>query len=469
MLQGWVVFLTTILYIGVLFAVAKYGDSKKHHDGGTNGRPYIYAFSLAIYCTTWTIFGSVGFAASSGINFIAIYLGPIFVITVGYGLMQRVLLLSKSQRITSVADFIGARYGKSAVTGGVAASIAVIGTVPYIALQLKAISDSVTTLISHYVEELQAPIPLLEHLTLIIALILAVFAILFGTRHADATEHQHGMMLAVAMESVVKLLAFLTVGIFITYWVFDGFGDLLAKAEQRGIIDNYVQRGFDSGNFVILLILSALVFMLLPRQFSCGGCRKQVAAGTGKSQMAVSPIFDSHQYFRYPDCPGGHHHVWRYGARRQFRAGRADVTKFGLRFPVCVPGWIVGWHSNGHCGLRCIGNYGFKRYCIAVDIAPKGRSQSDRPAKYGTIDPQYPQDDNIHFAVCRIFLLSGGQQYGWACLNRPDFLCRYRAIGTGIFWRSDLASRKFSWCLNRHVNWFSDLDLYAAVAYLAAR
>ena len=267
MLQGWVVFLTTIIYVGILFAVARYGDSKIHRDRHIGGRPYIYAFSLAIYCTTWTIFGSVGFAASSGINFIAIYLGPIIIITIGYPLMQRVLLLSKGQRITSVADFIGARYGKSAITSGVAASIAVIGTVPYIALQLKAISDSVSTLISHYVERLHTPSQLMEHITLIIAVILAIFAILFGTRHADATEHQHGLMLAVATESVVKLLAFLTVGIFITFWVFDGFGDLWNKASDLGIIDTYLERGFDGGNFLILLTLSALVFLLLPRQF----------------------------------------------------------------------------------------------------------------------------------------------------------------------------------------------------------
>ena len=267
MLQGWVVVLTTIIYIVILFAVARYGDSKKDHKGSSRGRPFIYALSLAIYCTTWTIFGSVGFAASSGINFIAIYLGPILIITLGYPLLQKVLLLSKSQRITSVADFIGARYGKSAVVSGVAASIAVIGTLPYIALQLKAISNSVSTLISHYSVNPPIPEPSLDNITVVIALLLAVFTILFGTRHADATEHQHGMMLAVAMESVVKLLAFLTVGIFVTFFVFDGFGDIWAKADQNGIVDRYLEQGFDGGNFFILLILSALVFLLLPRQF----------------------------------------------------------------------------------------------------------------------------------------------------------------------------------------------------------
>ena len=271
MLQGWIIFLTAIVYIGALFAVANYGDSRSWRKyagaGKGGGRPYIYAFSLAVYCTTWTIFGSVGFAASSGLNFTAIYLGPILIVTVGYRLLQRVVSLSKSQRITSVADFIGARYGKSAVVGGVAAIIAVIGTVPYIALQLKAISNSVSILMTHYAGSGSIENPILGNTTLVIAVILAVFAILFGTRHADATEHQHGMMLAVAMESVVKLLAFVGIGIFVTYFLFDGFGDLFEKAQNQGIIDRYVTQGFDGANFTILLVLSALVFLLLPRQF----------------------------------------------------------------------------------------------------------------------------------------------------------------------------------------------------------
>ena len=271
MLQGWIIFLTAIVYIGALFAVANYGDSRSWRKytgaGKGGGRPYIYAFSLAVYCTTWTIFGSVGFAAASGLNFTAIYLGPILIVTVGYRLLQRVVSLSKSQRITSVADFIGARYGKSAVVGGVAAIIAVIGTVPYIALQLKAISNSVSTLMTHYAGSGSIENPILGNTTLVIAVILAVFAILFGTRHADATEHQHGMMLAVAMESVVKLIAFVGIGIFVTYFLFDGFGDLFEKAQNQGIIDRYVTQGFDGANFTILLVLSALVFLLLPRQF----------------------------------------------------------------------------------------------------------------------------------------------------------------------------------------------------------
>lgn len=267
MVQGWVVLAAAVIYIGILFAVANYGDAKYRQLAERRLRPYIYAFSLAIYCTTWTFFGSVGFAASSGLSFVAIYLGPILMITIGFPILLHVVRLSKGQRITSVADFIGARFGKNALVGGVAAVIAVIGTLPYIAVQLKAISSSVSTLISHYSIGFQTTDPGIGDISLVITVFLALFTVLFGTRHADATEHQNGLMLAVAMESVVKLAAFLAVGLFVTYSVFDGVGDILVKASKSGIVTNFAETGFNATNFVILTFLSGIVFLLLPRQF----------------------------------------------------------------------------------------------------------------------------------------------------------------------------------------------------------
>ena len=207
MIQAWVILLVALLYLVLLFAVASFGDradNKKRHQG----QPNIYAFSLAIYCTTWTFFGSVGLAASSGVNFLAIYLGPILLITLGFPIVERIVRLSKEQRITTVADFLGARYGKNLRVAAVATIIAVIGTVPYIALQLKAMSASVETLISFYGESQAESTPFFSDMALPITLTLALFTILFGTRHADATEHQDGLILAIAMESVVKLAAF---------------------------------------------------------------------------------------------------------------------------------------------------------------------------------------------------------------------------------------------------------------------
>ena len=266
MIQPWIVLAVATTYLCVLFAVASYGDRTVGAQRGLS-RPNIYAFSLAIYCTTWTFFGSVGLATRSGLDFLAIYAGPILAITIGFPVIQRVIELSKEERITSVADFLGARYGKNLKVAGVAAVIAVIGTVPYIALQLKAISSSVSTLIFDFDDQIAFQFPAIGDISILIALTLALFAILFGTRHADATEHQHGLMLAIAMESVVKLIAFLCVGAFVTFVMFDGVQDLFSQARQDPNVQEILNRGFDGGNFAILTFLSLIVFLLLPRQF----------------------------------------------------------------------------------------------------------------------------------------------------------------------------------------------------------
>ena len=148
MLQGWVVVLSAVIYIGLLFVVASYGDRASRRRPATGrGRPTTYALSLAVYCTSWTFFGSVGLAAASGLEFLTIYIGPIIMIGLGYPLLRRIVRLAKSERITSIADFIAARYGNNAIVAQVATLIAVVGTLPYISLQLKAVSGSVITLV----------------------------------------------------------------------------------------------------------------------------------------------------------------------------------------------------------------------------------------------------------------------------------------------------------------------------------
>ncbi|MEM7214955.1 MAG: PAS-domain containing protein [Pseudomonadota bacterium] len=268
MIQPWVTVLVAILYISILFAVASYGDRARNGMQGYNqSKPNIYALSLAVYCTTWTFFGSVGLASTSGLSFLAIYLGPVLVVTVGFPVLRRIVKLSKEERITSVADFLGSRYGKNNKVAAVAAVIAVIGTIPYIALQLKAISASVDTLVTEFSNGFPTGSTPFGDITLFVAATLALFGILFGTRHADATEHQHGLMLAIAMESVIKLIAFLCIGIFVTWFMFDGITDLVDRASDNDRIKAIVANGFDVGNFLILTFLSLIVFLLLPRQF----------------------------------------------------------------------------------------------------------------------------------------------------------------------------------------------------------
>jgi len=266
MIQGWAVIGTAFLYLFALFAVASYGD-KRQRGRQIASRPNIYAFTLAIYCTTWTFFGSVGLATQTGLGFLPIYIGPILMVTLGYPLVRRIVRLSKQERITSTADFLGARYGKSVTVAAVATLIVLVGTVPYIALQLKAISTSVVALISHYSMVNGGETLALGEISLLIAVTLAVFTILFGTRHADATEHQHGLMLAVALESVIKIAAFVCVGVFVTFFMFDGFGDLFGQALSDPNVAALRAQPFDAGNFAILTLLSFLVFLLLPRQF----------------------------------------------------------------------------------------------------------------------------------------------------------------------------------------------------------
>ena len=265
-MQAWGVVLTAILYLLFLFLVASYGDRQRKEVGFQRSRPAIYALSLAIYCTSWTFFGSVGLATTSGLDFLAIYVGPILAVTLAFPIFSHMISVAKAERITSIADFLASRYGKSTATGALAALIAVVGTVPYIALQLKAISTSVETMVQQY-QPLELATGLPVGTPFFVSLLLAVFAILFGTRHADATEHQGGLMLAVATESIVKLVAFLAVGIYVTFILFDGAGDIVEKAQQSSYVAANFKGGIDPPTFAVFTVLSFCAFLMLPRQF----------------------------------------------------------------------------------------------------------------------------------------------------------------------------------------------------------
>ncbi|MCJ8308122.1 MAG: hybrid sensor histidine kinase/response regulator, partial [Hyphomicrobiales bacterium] len=241
-MQGWGIVLAAVAYLLFLFVVASYGDrrlsSRARNQPTTTSRSAIYALSLAIYCTSWTFFGSVGLASKSGLDFLAIYLGPILMITVGYPLFSHIVAVAKRERITSIADFIASRYGKSASVGAFAAVIAVLGTVPYIALQLKAISTTVDTMIVRAEPSVLGLGGSPVDTSFFVSVLLALFAVLFGTRNTDATEHHDGLMLAVATESIVKLVAFLAIGLFATFYLFGGIGDLVQQAQDSDYVSN---------------------------------------------------------------------------------------------------------------------------------------------------------------------------------------------------------------------------------------
>jgi Na+/proline symporter/signal transduction histidine kinase/ActR/RegA family two-component response regulator len=267
-IDGWTVVFAALAYVLALFAIAWLGDTwlRTRRSGG--GRPLIYALSLAVYCTSWTFFGSVGLAAATGYDFLPVYVGPILLYLFGWRLVRRIVRLAKSQNITSVADFLAARYGKSQAVAAVVTLVVVAGTIPYIALQLKAVAISVETVVGRgsLADMLSGAGPTVDT-GFIIAVAMALFAVLFGTRHIDATEHQEGLMLAIAAESVVKLAAFLTVGLFVVFVMFDGFGDLAARIAARSDVQFTFTRGFQGGQWLTVALLSAVCIVLLPRQF----------------------------------------------------------------------------------------------------------------------------------------------------------------------------------------------------------
>src|SRR5438105_12026787 len=217
MLHDWGVIAAAFGYIGFLFLVASHGDRLSPAQRG-RASAWIYPLSLAIYCTSWTFFGSVGFATRTSIDFLAIYVCPVLMIGLCTPLLRRVIQLAKSQNITSIADFIAARYGKSQAVAATVAVIAIVGSVPYIALQLKAVASSLETILSE--DKLFSSIPIIGDIALVVTLAMAAFAVLFGTRQSDATEHQHGLMLAIATESIANLVAFPAACAFVTFCVF---------------------------------------------------------------------------------------------------------------------------------------------------------------------------------------------------------------------------------------------------------
>ncbi|EJC74312.1 LOW QUALITY PROTEIN: Na+/proline symporter [Rhizobium leguminosarum bv. trifolii WSM2012] len=275
MLPGWVIFASAFGYLLLLFAVASYGDRKNRGQGTLDrgpgalegGWPVVYALSLAIYCTSWTYFGSVGLAAQRGLEFTGIYIGPILVFTLGMPLLRRIIELAKAEKLTSVADFVAARYGKNPTVATIVALISLIGTIPYIALQLKAISSTVSAMVNPSDYGIGSGNLYFLDLPLLATLVLACFAIMFGTRHTDATEHQDGLILAVSMESVVKLVAFLTAGVCVIWFLFDGPSDLWQKTVDNGLVMSALSYHTPISRWVTLILLSAFAIILLPRQF----------------------------------------------------------------------------------------------------------------------------------------------------------------------------------------------------------
>jgi len=271
-----IVISTSLIYFGILFAVAFYADHRLKKGRSLTDNANIYSLSLAVYCTSWTFYGSVGRAATNGIDFLTIYLGPTLVAFSWWFILRKIVRISKEQNIGSIADFISSRYGKSAFLGALVTLFTVLGIMPYIALQLKAVARTFDLLSDptvgsstsmHYL-----PITHFKFDTAFaVAAILALFGILFGARHLHSSERHEGLVAAIALESVVKIIAFVAAGLFVTYGMFDGFGNILHDFLQRFperadlLLIGPQANGYAHWFTLTFISMSAVIF--LPRQF----------------------------------------------------------------------------------------------------------------------------------------------------------------------------------------------------------
>ncbi|HLO73343.1 MAG TPA: ATP-binding protein [Flavobacterium sp.] len=252
-------------YLAVLFYIA-YWAEKKGNSKWTNN-PYIYTFSLAVYCTAWTYYGSIGVAADSGLSYLPIYLGPIIIAPSWILILKKIIRISRVNKISSIADFISLRYGNSRFLGALVTIICLTGIIPYIALQLKAIAETF-----HVVTRTEIRSFIFDDTTTYVAIALALFASYYGTRYVDASEKRKGIVTAVALESVLKLVFFVIIGVYVTFFVFDGFDDIYQKAS---LLEHFKEKNSIGGlpqaiNWFLLCILSMFAIFLLPRQFQVG-------------------------------------------------------------------------------------------------------------------------------------------------------------------------------------------------------
>src|SRR5580658_2374445 len=255
MFSSWLLSLLALTYLGCLFGIAFYGERQRTYPNQRRLRPFIYSLALGVYCTSWTFFGAVGSAVRDGWGYLPIYLGPVLVFLFALPFMERLTRIGRAHKVSSIADFIASRFGKSRALAVLVSLIALAAAIPYIALQYKAVAASIdvlTTVATHHV-------PWYRDTALAVALMMALFAVLFGARRVDATRHREGLMLAIAFESLLKLLAFVAVGVFACLQLRGRPWLLPPQLAQGATLVN--------GNAAIITLLAAGAIFCLPRQF----------------------------------------------------------------------------------------------------------------------------------------------------------------------------------------------------------
>ena len=263
MISPSIVIEVTAIYLAILFLIAYFVEAKFEQGLNLSDNPIVYALALAIYCTAWTFYGNVGLATSTSYLFIGVYLGPSLLFLFSWGIIRRMIRIRNEYNVTSIADFISTRYGKSAAVAALASFIALVGIIPYLSLQLKAIFNSYA-----FITTGNALTPNSSSIDFFVLLSIIIFTIIFGLRRLDQSEKHPGMVMIIAVQSVVKLIAFLAVGIFVTYFMHHGFGDIFSKIANSPIIvetQRVSQPSFSL--FFAYIFLSFFAIFLLPRQF----------------------------------------------------------------------------------------------------------------------------------------------------------------------------------------------------------
>src|SRR5580704_713350 len=258
MFSSWLLSLLALTYLGCLFGIAFYGERQRTYPNQRRLRPFIYSLALGVYCTSWTFFGAVGSAVRDGWGYLPIYLGPALVFLFALPFMERLARIGRAHKVSSIADFIASRFGKSRALAVLVTVISLSAAIPYIALQYKAVATSVDVLTAVTARH----VPWYRDTALAVALMMALFAVLFGARRVDATRHREGLMLAIAFESVLKLLAFVAVGVFACLHLRGRPWVLPAQLAQSATLLN--------GNTLMITLLAAGAIFCLPRQFQVG-------------------------------------------------------------------------------------------------------------------------------------------------------------------------------------------------------
>src|SRR6204780_1512264 len=258
MFSSWLLSLLALTYLCFLFGIAFYGERQRTYPNQRSLRPFIYSLALGVYCTSWTFFGAVGSAVRDGWGDLPIYLGPALVFLFALPLMERLVEIGRAHKVSSIADFIASRFGKSRELAVLVTVIALAAAIPYIALQYKAVAASIDVLTTVGA----AHAPWYRDTALAVALIMALFAVLFGARRVDATRHREGLMLAIAFESLLKVLAFAAVGVFACLRLRGHPWLLPARLASSATLFN--------GNELMSTVLAAAAIFCLPRQFQAG-------------------------------------------------------------------------------------------------------------------------------------------------------------------------------------------------------